>query len=223
MLLAAGLGLEPAARALEQHFSKLSIEPRRPLKEFDVYALPSFTPVPEAPAYETTDEALGTRHWVTMAFREKDAPLSTPPLAILLSYYSNPRDKVPHTPEVCFQQEGATLTGIEVVTVSTPELEPEHSRIKARRLFLSKGGGNQAVIYVFCCNGRFYASRERMRFDILMPGDKYTYFSKVEVGCPIPPGSNPQETVQRCQLLLRELLPPLLQDYFPSSAELERG
>jgi hypothetical protein len=196
VLIVAIIGLEPAVTALQQRFQKQSIELRRSFDEFDPEGIPGFRPDFEAPPYETTDEDVGTAEWFSMAFRRRDAP-DQPSIATLLTYYSDPRDTVPHTPEVCFRQIGATIERVDTWTVPTPGLGPNHPEVQARLLLMSYRGEWKALLYVFVSNGEYYNDRESLRWAL-----------------------DPEEAIERCADLLAEMLPVLLREHFPLDEDL---
>jgi hypothetical protein len=51
-----------------------------------------------------------------------------------VSYYSDPRDTVPHTPEICYRQGGSVVRSIEVVDVEVPGLETGPEVIAAKMI-----------------------------------------------------------------------------------------
>ena len=77
-----------------------------------------------------------------------------------------------------------------------------------------------ALIYTFVCNGKFYPGREQVRLAIGLPGDRYSYFSKVEVSSACAPGEDFEDAVERCRKMLREALPILVSDHYPTKADL---
>jgi hypothetical protein len=226
-LLIAGLGLRPASQALIRYYSKEPIALRKSLDEFQDAHLPSFRYQPVRGAFGALadTEELGTDDWLNLVFEERGGggPGEAPGKALLfVTYYSDPRDQIPHTPEVCYRQGGAVVEGISTVPVELPDLAPEISEIQARRLEIDQGGRKQILLYVFCCNGKFYHDREQVRIAIGWPGDKYTYFSKVEVVTPWPVGVDGQIPTERCQQLLSEAIPILVNEYFPRKEDLKR-
>ena len=82
-----------------------------------------------------------------------------------------------------------------------------------------EAGWRQVVIYTFVCNGGFYGDREQVRWAIGKPGDKYTYFSKVEVESTCPPDGDFEKTRQQCKLMLAEALAALVNEHFPTRAQ----
>ncbi|MHC4948333.1 MAG: exosortase-associated EpsI family protein [Planctomycetota bacterium] len=220
VLLAGLLGLQPGMAALARAFSKERIELRRPLDASAFERLPSFRPDPDIRRHDATVEAIGTKDWLSMGFRERDAAPGTGEVLLLVTYYSNPRDTVPHTPEVCYEQAGALVTSIEDVVVDTPGLGPDRPTVDARLLGI-RFRLDQVLLYTFCCNGDFYADRQQVRVRIGLPGERYTYFAKIEAMAILLPGEDASTVADRCRRLLDEVLAVLLADHFPTADQLQ--
>ena len=226
MLGGAAAGLQPAVRALGRHYSKEPNSLRRPLDEFDAARLASFRVVTGGGLFDVvvsddvgSDDALRVVVEKKGAATEGRRELDT---LLFVTYYNDPRDTIPHTPEVCYRQDGATVNAITPVYLDVDGIDPTGpKRIKARLLDLENAGVRAALVYVFCCNGRFYDDRLWVRLALGMPGDGYTYFSKIEVLTACPPGESFADAVQRCKLLLREAL-PILTEHFPANDDLKR-
>ena len=144
-------------------------------------------------------------------------------------------DTLPHTPEVCYRQGGAVVNSVKTIPTDVPGLGPDHASIDVRLLditpiMINRGRAGtrervaeewrQALIYTFVCNGEFYPGREQVRLAIGLPGDRYTYFSKVEVSSACPPGEDFQEAVERCKRFMSEALPVLVSDHYPTKEDL---
>jgi len=220
VLLTAAAGLKPGIAALIDYTSKLPIELRRSLHDFEPSRLTSFQVRPADANFTRlfTNQDLGTDEWLGIWFKQR-RPSGEPngEMMLFVTYYSDPRDSIPHTPEVCYRQGGATVHSIEKVSVETPGLGPERPRIDARLLRIDEGERRMAVLYVICCNGKFFHGRERARLEIGLPGDRYTYFSKIEVAANCPEGVIDFDvTVERSKQLLADALPVLLEEHFPT-------
>ncbi len=226
MLGGAAAGLQPAVRALVRHYSKEPISLRRSFDEFDAAGLDSFRVVTEGAGFDTAvSDDVGTDDVLRIVVEKKGAAtegrreLDT---LLFVTYYNDPRDTVPHTPEVCYRQAGATVNAITPVYLHVDGIDPTGpKRIKARLLDLEKAGLREVLVYVFCCNGRFYDDRLWVRMALGMPGDGYTYFSKIEVLTACPQGESFADAAERCKLLLREAL-PILTEHFPANDDLRR-
>ena len=235
LLLAAAAGLRPVVAGLAQGFSKETIALRRSLDEMDVLRLASFRLVPDGGFFPSpVSSYVGTDDVINWTFELKDnVGEARRDLDVLLfvTYYSNPRDTIPHTPEVCYRQAGAVVNSVRRIPVDTPGLGPQHARIEAALLDVtpimrSQQGERiddqwrQALIYTFVCAGEFYPGREQVRLAIGLPGDRYSYFSKVEVSSACAPGEDFDEAVERCRHMLREALPLLIADHYPTKEDL---
>ena len=227
VLLAAAFGLDPAVDVLIDYYSKEAIGLRKSLDDFDVTAMPSFRLVPRRAGFAPVadGEDLGTDDWLNLVFEEKNGqqpPDEKSNVLLFVTYYSDPRDQVAHTPEICYRQAGASVEGITTISVETPGLAPETCEVPARRLEIEQNGHKLILVYFFCCNGKFYHDREQLRVAIGWPGDKYIYFSKVEAVTHWPPGVSRTEAMERCQRILGEALPILVNEHFPRNEDLRR-
>ena len=227
VLLAAAAGIRPAIAALDAYYSKDPIAIRRPLKQFDDSQLVSFRRVTarEKMGLYLVPADFGTDEWI--------APVYTPiwlahrgerKLNVMLNvtWFSNPRDTIPHTPEVCYRQGGATVHSVRTISLEVPGLPEKQRRIKARLLEIELRRLHSLVLYVFCCDGKFYHDRERVRWAMGWPGNKYTYFSKVEAVTAKTAGAGEQDPMYRCKRLLSEALPALISEHYPPPEALKR-
>jgi len=222
LMIAAAVGLRPATSEVARRMQKLPIPLRRVLSEFDTARLETFRPFPEnasrtmtLPRGDLSDE-FGTHQYVLVSLQDE---LATPPRGealLIVSYYSNPQDKVPHTPEVCYRQRGTVVESMSTLELDAPELGPRHGRLRARLLNLRDGQVPLVVVYVFCASGQFCYDREQVRWIIGRPGDRYVYFSKIEAVTTTQ--GDPAGAAQRCLRLLREALPLLVNNHFPDPA-----
>ena len=226
VLLIAAIGLHPALAALSKHYSKEVIEIRKSLDDLDLSRLDSYQVVPGYEDFTTTADDLGTEDWIKLHFAKRgsgSAHRSDRDLILFVTYYSDPRDQVPHTPEVCYRQGGDVVRSIRTISLDTPGLAPDIPEIQVRLLDIDQKNLRIALVYLFCCNGKFYFDRERLRLAIGMPsGDRYTYFSKVEVLTMVTRDETFEDAVGRCKQLLADALPILLTDHYPDTRDLKR-
>ncbi len=139
MLGGAAAGLQPAVKALIRHYSKEPISLRRSLDEFDAARLASFRVVTDGTAFDTAvSDDVGTDDALRLVVEKKGAAtegrreLDT---LLFVTYYNDPRDTIPHTPEVCYRQDGATVNAITPVYLDVDGIDPTGpKRIKARLL-----------------------------------------------------------------------------------------
>ncbi|MHC5113654.1 MAG: exosortase-associated EpsI family protein [Planctomycetota bacterium] len=223
VLLVAAVGLHPALGALVSYYSKLPIELRQSLDDFDHYKLSEYRRLPDNPQFEQLfeNQDLGTDDWLGIWFRARGEDPSATPMMLFVTYYSDPHDTIPHTPEVCYRQSGSVINGTEAITVPTPGLGPDLPEVDALLVDIDGGPRHLAVVYVIVVNGAMYNGRERARIALGIPGDKHTYFSKVEVAVPCGDASF-EDTVARAVKLLGDSLPVLMDDHFPTREQVSR-
>ncbi len=217
LVLAANV-LRPGMQTLNKRYMKKPIAIRRPLKEFDVSRLPSFQNDWTSSVVQSHDlfEDIGTDEYTMIVFKKE---FQQP--ALYVTYYSNPKDKVPHTPDVCHRQSGAVVREMRNIKLDTPELAPEYPQVQARLVILQRSDYGQAVIYCFCVEGKLRYSREQVRWIIGKPGNHYTYFSKIEATSDYPIHGDEGEAIETCKTLLREALLILLAEHFPDKKQLK--
>lgn len=220
IISAAAVGLRPAFSAVARRYSKESIGLRKPLAGLDLAALPSFGPASRPPTAHPSIRDVGTSDFVFTEIEPQRLGSARMQPALFVTYYSNPRDKVPHTPDVCYRQAGCTVVGLETawIELDCPGMASE--RIEVRVVELARAGQRRLVVYVFCACGEFCCDRERVRWIIGRPGERYVYFSKIETTTPYMLPDEKPAALRVCCDLLREALPVLLRDHFPSQADL---
>jgi hypothetical protein len=224
LLLLAAIGVPPAAAYLTDRYTKLPIELRRPLSEFDGSGLASFRWRPELESTPIESEELGTEDWLTETFTVIDGSGAfggDQNVVLFVSYYSDPRDTVPHTPEVCYTLGGAEVRSIVPTTFQIPLPNGETAEVTAKLLDIQTTDTRQVLVYFFYSNGRYYTDREQVRFALGWPGDKYTYFSKVEAFTACR-NDEFEAAAEHCRQLIRETMPILLRDHYPRPEDLKR-
>ena len=121
LLLAAAVGLRPVVAGLRQTMSKETIALRRSLEELDVSRLSTFRLVPDGGFFpRSVASNIGTEDVVMWTFELRELGPEPPrelDVMLFVTYYSNPRDTVPHTPEVCYRQAGAVVHSVEAIPV----------------------------------------------------------------------------------------------------------
>jgi len=218
ILVFAATGLRPGMRALAGYYEKESIAPRRPLKEFEVSSLPSFREGWEF-WHDTVSEDTGTDEFI-FTYLKRDIAGERPYVAnLFVTYYSGPRDKVPHSPDVCYRQGGAVVKRMTTIMVDTPQLAPEYPQTKANLLVLRMpDGAEQVVLFCFCVEGELRCNRESARWLIGKPGNRYTYFSKIETAS----SGGSDKSIELCKKLFSESLQVLMAQYFPRKEDIKR-
>ena len=222
ILFAAATGLRPGLQALEEHYMKEPIAIRKALKDFDFLSLPSFRKGWDFIRKDTLKGDIGTDEFLYLDLMATDIMKNPDHFVLFVTYYSNPGDKIPHTPEVCSRQAGAIVRKMSTFTIDTPQLAPEYPSIKARLLILEKPEHYNIVAYVFFVEGHFRYSREQARWVIATPGNRHVYFSKIEAATFCPIGGDLTAGTDQCKNLLREALAVLLKEHFPLTEQLKR-
>ncbi len=216
------IGLRPVVGALREHYRKESISLRRPLAEFDFFRLPSFREGKMELGFKIPYQDIGTDELMIRPVLEKGGGAGSRPTLLFVTYYSDPDDTVPHTPDVCYRQGGAVIMGLSTIKLDVPGLEGQEKQIEVRLVRARQPQTDRAIIFVFYANGRFYVDRNQVRWSITWPGYKYVYFSKIEATATFPRGSDASEAIERCKKLMSEVVPVLLAEHYPRTEDLKR-
>ncbi len=221
LLVAVALGLRPGMARLAQSYRKESIALRKPLDQVDFSRMVSFRKVPVILQEEVSLKETGTDDVVLVQFLPNFIAQPRTRIALLVTYYSSAGDKVPHTPEVCYRQGGSIVEQLTTTTVDTPELSPKSPQTEVRLLRIRQETTSAVILYVFYASGRFCWDREQVRWVINQPGDRRVYFSKVEVIVPVLYDEDPASAVECGKRCMREILPILIADHFPTDDQLK--
>lgn len=215
LLAASAIGLRPAMRSLAASYAKKSIALRSSLSQFDPAALKSFRQVsnPRRPILSAVD--IGTEEILWLDLAEKQSEGEPIRIALFVTYYSDPRDKVPHTPEVCYRQSGTVVDNIRTLTLDVPGLGAGVTSVEVRALDLDQASGEGVLMYLFCANGEFRYDRDQVRWLIGRPGDPYVFFSKIEAVANCQSEADKPRALAACKQLLIEALPALVNKHFP--------
>ena len=225
LMLVVSVALHPTLAALIDYYSKEPIELRKSLDDFDELRLGSFTREYGESGLKIVYGDTGTDDLLTRTYSLKDPPndaTELPSVALIITYYSDPRDQIPHTPEVCYRQAGDVVSNLRPITIDVPGLGDGSTRVTALALDVQTRNQPIVVMYFFWSSGRAYNDREKARFAIGWPGDKHTYFSKVEAAARYASQAEYDDAVERCKLMLSEALPILAEDHYPSADDLKR-
>jgi len=223
LIVFAATGLKPTLASLAKYYTKESIDPIKPLSEFDVSDLPSFKQGWEFRKDQIL-EAVNTDKFILTYLDRKD-PYKKPAYAnLFVTYYSDPKDRAPHSPDVCYRQGGAVVKQLKTITIDTSNLHGgKPSKIPAYLVvFDMPEGGQQLVIFTYCVEGIFQCKRWAVRWQIGKPGNRYTYFSKIEVAAAFEGDQEFRESINLCKTLLKEALYKLVSEYFPSPETIKR-
>lgn len=215
----AAVGLRPGVEALSKHYAKEPIPVRKPLSEFDALRLPSF-----AAGWIREDippEEIETDEFAIIRLTRRQIAEGPKEVVLFVTYYSDPKSKVPHTPDVCYRQGGAILKEMKNIAIDIPAIA-RGREVKARLLLFQQQTYNQAVIFCFYADGRFRHSREQVRWLIGKPGNRHVYFSKIETVANYPKDASPDSAIELCKTLFREAVPVLISEHFPTVEQLRR-
>ncbi len=220
LILAATL-LPPVLKVLASHYEKEPIAIRRSLKTFDPQSLLFFQKDWDFHDSPVSAEEIGTEEYTYITFQRKDKLKSPQQIVLFITYYSDPRDKVPHTPEVCSRQAGAIVRRLTTTTIDIPESGQAVSPIEAKLLILDQQKQSSLTLYVFCVEGLFRHDREQVRWIIGKPGNRHVFFSKIEVAALLPANGDTQAAFEACKEVLSQMIPVLVNDYFPTKEQIQ--
>ena len=218
MLIVAATGLRPAIAAISKHFTKHAMEIRKSLRTFDPSEIPEFRKGWETGIMESTTEDIETDEFTFVSFKSNDPAADIRSGYLFVTYYNNPKDKVPHTPDVCYRQAGAIINKKTAIKLHVPEISNEP--ITATLLLMDVKTCNRAVIFFFSAEGKFKNTRGQVRWTIGTPGNKYSYFSKIEASAIYPTGEEPTQAIELIKKILRQSLPVLINEYLPDKKQL---
>jgi hypothetical protein len=221
VLLVSAFCLRPAMNALSSYYTKEPIKSRRSLTEFDVSELPSFQQGWDFRPDSVKVEDVGTDKYIFVFLTRQDKRISPHIANLFVTYYSDPKDKVPHSPDVCYRQGGAVVKSMKTITIEIPELAPQHPQIPVNCIIFDMGDCAQVVLFCYCVEAQFETNREKARWIIGKPGNRYTYVSKIETASNFRKGDDPVDAINLCTQLFREAVVVLLRDYFPTEDELK--
>jgi hypothetical protein len=225
MLIGMAALLRPAIAALTRHYDKQPIVLKLTLDDLTADDLPSFRDPEGRLSLGLGPGDVETEDVIAPVFELEELrgdEAVRQQVMLFVTYYSDPRNRIAHTPEVCYRQSGAVISAMRTTPLDIPELSDEHGTIIARELDIDSYGRRSALVYVFSCNGRFFHDREAVRFAIAWPGDAYTYFSKVEAVTTYRTDEEYDEAIARCKKLLAEALPVLVERHYPGRADVAR-
>jgi len=222
ILTVGALAIEPVMRTISKHYAKRSIPINKPFGEFDVSKLPTFGQGWKIGYIDQPDEELGTSEYMFIEFTRRLPDSQSEQVKLFASYYSDPKDKVPHTPDVCYPPQGAVITRMTPIELDIPDLPAEYGRVSLRYIEFKWPKRNEVVMYCFCVEGEIRYDREQVRWIMGKPGNRHTYFGQIMVGADYSHGSSPMAAAERCTSVLNEALPILLKDHYPAREQLRR-
>ncbi|HPM23236.1 MAG TPA: hypothetical protein PLP66_04985 [Phycisphaerae bacterium] len=217
VLVAAAVELRPAMKAVRARLEKRTIALRRPFADFSPAGMPSFvsTPFPVGMGADHFRE-VGTDEIALVCVEPRGSISPVDWVLLFATYYADPHCQVPHTPDVCYRQTGATVFRMRAVSIDVPGQGGSVLRIPTRALRIDQREGNLFLMYTLSASGQFCDSRGRARWLLNWPGDRCAYFSKIEAVTPCSSDAEEPAAQQRCTQALSEALPVLLREYYPA-------
>jgi hypothetical protein len=226
---AAGLG--PVTRYMKIALTKEAIEMRAPLGTFDKSRLGPYQFRRGVALEEAILNSLGTEMYIDWLLEDSEVTDRRSPLRyvqLFVTYYTGQPDPVPHTPDVCYKAGGYTSTAVDNFVLSIPHVEAD---VPIRVITFEKSSiqdrDRLTVIYLFHCNGQFAAKRNKVRWLVSRPSDRYAYFSKVEIvfGGPNsqPRYATREQSVTAAKRLFSHVLPVLLENHWPDWEVVKQG
>lgn len=208
------------ARAIGMHLVKMPIYLQQPLDNLEEGAIQPYN-VLKKTKIENEDvvEELGTEDYIQWILEEPTAEEGNPAryVNLFITYYARP-DYVPHIPEVCYTGGGNVIeermnAELEIVTAGRRRTIPIRILHITNPKLLSKNAGT-TVVYFFSSNGQYTNTRNKVRYMMRDPFDKYAYFSKVEMSvyALLPP----EEVKKDLQPLIESLVPALEAGFWPA-------
>ena len=217
----------PVAGWLQIKHGKKALPLRALFSQLDESAIAPYRVVRREILDPSTIEALGTDRYLSWVLQDTSVPAKDPlrHARLLVTYYSGGHNLVPHTPDVCYIGGGyRSAQPHENLSIEVPALGSGASEVPIRVCTFAKTAlfdhQQMSVIYTFHCNGRFSATRTRVRVLINSPMNTYAYFSKVEVSFP---GATRAENVKGGEKLFDRLLPELVRNHWPDFENAERA
>ncbi len=227
ILAVMALGMRPSARAVAQWSSKRPVYVRKPLREFDKSKLVGFQFAEDVGKNSAKD--VETNEYIEWRLIPTDPRYQRTVVAYLLVHYYTEKGatpKIPHTPEVCYRQNGNQVTAIGGLDISSPVLAAEGLDIPAKYVRMSnpeqKENKDICAVYTLIHNGRFSSDREAARISMAMPWNRATYFAKIECVTRVPSPDALDEALETCKALMGCVIPELLASHFPTTADVAR-
>lgn len=216
---------------------KEHIMPKKPFDQLDTSKLHPFKEIMKSKIEDKEIlESLGTEDYLKLVIEDTETvPVSsTSRFTLFITYYGK-ADAVPHVPEECYTGGGFKKNNelSEAIIFNLPESDLQTSetvrKVPGQYIVFEKARSEFwepvirfPVAYFFVVNGKLANTRTEAR--MILAGNfrgKHSYFSKVEMIFNASANDPPKEEVKKaCEKLLSVLLPVLLQDHYPSRADL---
>ncbi|MBU0718191.1 MAG: EpsI family protein [Planctomycetes bacterium] len=219
LLLLAAILAGPVAKWMSFKQAKLALPLKQPLGTLDVASLAPFRVMERITLEPTVVEALGTQQYLSWLLEDTSVPADSPLkyASLAVTYYSGGADMVPHIPDVCLLGSGyEPAQAHENTEITLDWAGGELAEIPVRVCTFVKTAIFQrqrlTVVYSFYSNGRFVATRTKVRLRINDPTDTYAFFSKIEVSFP---QATRAESIDGTRKIFERVLPVLVRDHWP--------
>ncbi|MBT3279069.1 MAG: hypothetical protein HN909_02915 [Phycisphaerales bacterium] len=132
-----------------------------------------------------------------------------------VDYYTSSELGVPHVPEKCSIESGATLKESGYLTLEFPSLPKPWRKVEFKALTFTKRNAQSGKIrtftqyYLFSCNGRPETDRLAVRATVKKLTVRYVYYSKIQFNL-LHDTDNPEKTNELAKDFLRNVLPEIL-------------
>lgn len=232
VLGATAIGLPAVTRHMRLVLAKQAAPLRSPLAKLDKNALGPYRFASANVLDPAVVDALGTTDYIDWILEDTSQANRLSPLRyarLHVTYYTGQPDAVPHTPDVCLVGAGYEIVRSNNTVVRVPTLA-DSREVPVRMVTFVKsaifGGDEMPIVYTFHCNGKFAATRERVRTAVNNPLDEYAYYSKIEVGfgwnMARPHFPSRDEALAATAKLFSYVLPLLIEKHWPDWEALQR-
>lgn len=217
----------PVTRYMDIKQIKKELPLRAPLGSLDPAVLLPYRVVERQILEPTMVEALGTEHYVSWLLEDTSLGERDPMRVahLFITYYSGGREKVPHTPDVCYLGSGyRPARPHENIERRISSIAGRFEKVSLRVLTFQKTAVHDhrqvSVVYTFFVNGTFAVDSRWVRVLLNNLTNTYAFFSKVEVSFPY---ATREDTIEGATRLLNLLLPVLIEQHWPDFEAAERG
>lgn len=217
----------PVTRYMDIKQIKKELPLRSPLGALASEVLQPYRVVERQILEPTMVETLGTEQYISWLLEDTSRGERDPMRVahLFITYYSGGREKVPHTPDVCYLGSGyRPARPHENIERRVSSLAGRFDEIPLRVLTFQKTAVHDhrqvSVVYTFFVNGTFAVDSRWVRVLLNNLQNHYAFFSKVEVSFPF---ATREETIDGAARLLDTLLPILIERHWPDFEEAERA
>ncbi len=143
---------------------------------------------------------------------------------LAIYYYTGGLDLVPHIPENCLEAGGNKVVSSDRVKLVVPAVKRfgwNEVLTLSRTQYRSAKDGRQFVeYYLFSLNGQPEHSNLDVRWNLMNPFTRHTYFAKIQFGARLPM-TTVQESDRQAEEFLQATLPEILR-FLPSQQDVDK-